>query len=511
LSLRIKLLLAAAGIVAISLLLSGVVTGVLVRSLELDNAHVEVDRTVNVTRAQVMRLECVNVTPICGRAGIVSATEFEDRINSRLVPDLNGDRLLLLDSSRSIVYDSASSSPAPAVIPLSRPRLLAGQGAVSESNFRLGTTAYLGAAVPLDPRRNPLSASHVLLAREMAPLEARAASDLLPRLLFAGGLALITALTITFLLGRALARPLGELAEAAQDLEAGNYARRVAVRGGDEIGLVGTAFNRMAAAVERARSAQRDFVANVSHELKTPLTSLIGFSQALVDGSIQTTRERDRAAVIINEEAHRVLRMAQELLDLARVEGGQIAMRIEPVDMGALLQQQIEVLKPRAAARKLALALEVPPTLHPVEGDVERLHQILDNLLDNAVKYTPESGVVQIGARQSGGEVEVTVSNPVGPHRPDPQRMFDRFYRADPSRSSSAGGVGLGLAISRELAAVQHGRLWADLDTDGRLTVHLRMPVSHGHAQDVGSAPVPEATSAPMPPLAPAPPATDVG
>jgi len=271
---------------------------------------------------------------------------------------------------------------------------------------------------------------------------------------------------------------LTHLAAAAEDIAAGNYSRRVSIAGQDEIGMLGAAFNRMAEAVERARKVQRDFLANVSHELKTPLTSLIGFSQALVDDSLLSDSERHRAATIVHEESERVLRMAQELLDLARVEAGSISMHITSVDLGGQLQQELEMVRPRAASRGLRLDLNVPDDIPPVAADPERLHQILDNLLDNAVKYAPDTTAVTVAARLSGGAVETIVSNPAGAHKPDPDRMFERFYRADPSRSAAAGGVGLGLSISRELAAAMKGRLWADFDDAGNLRVHLTLPAS---------------------------------
>jgi signal transduction histidine kinase len=234
----------------------------------------------------------------------------------------------------------------------------------------------------------------------------------------------------------------------------------------------------MAEAVERSRKAQRDFLANVSHELKTPLTSLIGFSQALVDGSLLSEAERTRAATIVHEESERVLRMAQELLDLARVEAGSISIHFTAVDLGAQLQQELDIIRPRATSRHLELQLGVPDDIPPVSADPERLHQILDNLLDNAVKYAPDGSTVSVVARLSGGAVETLVSNPTGDHRPDPDRMFERFYRGDPSRSAAAGGVGLGLSISRELAAAMKGRLWADFDESGNLRLHLLLPAS---------------------------------
>jgi signal transduction histidine kinase len=126
----------------------------------------------------------------------------------------------------------------------------------------------------------------------------------------------------------------------------------------------------------------------------------------------------------------------------------------------------------------LALNLTLPPGIPPVAADPERLHQILDNLLDNAVKYAPEGTPIKISALSNISGVEVVVANETGPHQPDPERLFERFYRADPSRSAAAGGVGLGLAISRELAMAMRGKLWADLGKDRDLKLHLLLPAA---------------------------------
>jgi signal transduction histidine kinase len=146
------------------------------------------------------------------------------------------------------------------------------------------------------------------------------------------------------------------------------------------------------------------------------------------------------------------------------------------------------MVRPRADGRELSLQLTVPADIAPVAADPERLHQVLDNLLDNAVKYAPEGSAINVVARLSGGNVETVVSNPAGEHKPDPDRMFDRFYRADPSRSAAAGGVGLGLAISRELAAAMKGRLWGDFDESGNLRVHLLLTAAHESAVSAESA-----------------------
>jgi len=468
-----------------SLLLAGALTWVLVRDLEFQSVQDQLDRQITVAAAAVRVQECVVPQAGTGVCRPASAEAFQERLNSGATR-LTGARLLLLDDQRFVVYDSSAGDAVGTQIPLTQSTRFVN---VLEARTSLGDQPYLAAAVRLPGKRvDPLGASYVALAQPQAFVATAAAGDLARRLLEAGGAALVVAMVLILIVSRSVTRPLTQLGAAAEDIAAGNYSRRVSIAGEDEIGTLGSAFNRMAEAVERARKVQRDFLANVSHELKTPLTSLIGFSQALVDGSLQSDAERTRAATIVHEESERVLRMAQELLDLARVEAGSISMHITSVDLGGQLEQELEIAKPRAGARSLALALNVPDDIPPVAADPERLHQVLDNLLDNALKYAPEGSTITAEARLSGAAVETEISNPAGPHRPDPDRMFDRFYRADPSRSAAAGGVGLGLAISRELAAAMKGRLWADFDGSGTLRVHLTLPALRESKTDPVSA-----------------------
>jgi histidine kinase len=459
-----------------------------VRNLELQSAQGQLDVAIQADLIAVRHEECRNV-PVAptnqgpagciGAGGVADPFDFQSRLEA-LAATLSEDRLLLLNGRHIVVWDSGNPSAAGQVIAVQAAKRVAN---VAEAQPTLGGQAYLAAAVALAPGRDPLNAAFLVVARPRASVTAAAAGELAPLLLLAGGAAMVVALLLVILVGRSLTQPLTQLAAAAEDVAAGNYSRRVGIRGEDEIGTLGAAFDRMAEAVERARKVQRDFLANLSHELKTPLTGLIGFSQALVDGSLKTVAERTRAAAIVHEEAERVLRMAQELLDLARVEAGSISMAIAPVDLAGQLQQELEIVRPRAEARSLALALDVARDVPPVAADPERLHQILDNLLDNAVKYAPEGSTIAVSARLGDGGVETIVSNPAGAHRPDPERMFDRFYRADPSRSA-AGGVGLGLAISKELATAMGGRLWADLESAGELRLHLVLATVAGRSID---------------------------
>jgi signal transduction histidine kinase len=462
-----------------SLLLGGALTWVLVRDLEFQNVQDQLDRGVMGAALQVRHQECLNPTGAVTNTGSglcrqVDAATFGDRLRS-IAPALGGDRLLLLDRQHRVQFDSGGPDTAGLTMSLAASRRVANVG---EARTILEGQPYVAAAFAITPARDPLGAAFVVLAQPQAMVSSTAAGELAARLLEAGGAALVVAILLALLVSRSLTQPLTQLAAAAEDVAAGNYSRRVGIRGQDEIGMLGSAFDRMAEAVERARKTQRDFLANVSHELKTPLTSLIGFSQALVDGSLRSDVERTRAATIIHEESERVLRMAQELLDLARVEARSISMHVTAIDLAGLLEQELEVVRPRAQQRGLQLSLQLPADIPPVSADAERLHQVLDNLLDNAVKYAPDGSAIAAAVRLAGGALETVVSNPVGAHRPDPDLMFERFYRADPSRSAAAGGVGLGLSISRELATAMAGRLWADFDPDGSLQVHLLLPAA---------------------------------
>jgi signal transduction histidine kinase len=479
----------------VSLLLGGALTWVLVRDLEFRGVQDQLDRSVVPVTVQVKYQECLTRPALPTNVGAATCrldapVDYEDRLASLVVPTLSGNRLLLLDAQRRVLFDSGGTDMFVTVIPITPSQRVAN---VLEARTTLGGQAYFASAVKIAPARNPIGASFIVLAQPQALVASAAAGDLLGRLLEAGGAALVVAMLLVLLVSRSLTRPLTQLAGAAEDIAAGNYSRRVGISGQDEIGMLGAAFNRMAEAVERARKTQRDFLANVSHELKTPLTSLIGFSQALVDGSLLSDVERSRAATIIHEESERVLRMAQELLDLARVEAGSISMHITAVDLAGQLQQEIEMVRRRADKRRLELNLTVPPAIPPVAADPERLHQILDNLLDNAVKYAAEGTPIRISALSNISGVETVVANETSTHTPDAERMFDRFYRADPSRSAAAGGVGLGLAISRELAAAMRGKMWADYDDAGNLRLHLLLPAAPKPAPAVEPTPQPAA------------------
>jgi signal transduction histidine kinase len=468
----------------VSLALSGVLTGILVQNIEFNSAKDQLAKNALLLRPLVQNAARTPTNcPVRLTNGVCPPITEGEFLTTVSELNLNGDRLVLLDRPRTVggrpsrqpwvLYDSAGLVQPGTPIQLGKETTVSGQ-TVRPGTITLDGHPYLISAVPI----TTAYASFLVLLRSEDVVAAEANGQFARPILAGAGAGLALAIVVTLLLSRALSRPLRDLETAAEDIAGGNYSRRVRATGRDEIGVVGQAFNRMAEAVERARSQQRTFLADVSHELKTPLTSLIGFSQALTDGSLRGEEEKARAAGILHEEAQRVLRLSQELLDLARVESGQLTFDPQPVDLGAQLQQEIEIIRPRAQQRGLVLQLALPSSLPPVRADPDRVHQILENLLDNAVKYAPPETDVRVSAEEApGGVVTTSVRNQVGWPAPDPERMFDRFYRGDPSRSAT-GGVGLGLAISRELAVAQQGRLTAHIEPPGSLAMRLDLPAA---------------------------------
>lgn len=303
------------------------------------------------------------------------------------------------------------------------------------------------------------SASAIVVARPAASL-AEVVNDLGPRLLFSGLIGVAAALILGFLLSRSVAAPLHNIARAARSVARGNYRQRVPATGPLEVRELASDFNHMTEEVQRSQQTLRDFLANISHELKTPLTSIRGFSEAMLDGTIDDPAGIERSARIISGESNRVLRLVQELLDLSRIESGQVSMRQDDVNLGELFDHVSEVFALRSEESGVALDVSIDGNKR-IRGDFDRLEQVLNNLLDNAFRHTPSGGVVHVATRDlQPGVLQVSVSDTgVGIDPNDVPHLFERFYRA--SGAGNKKGYGLGLAISREIVRAHGGEIWA--------------------------------------------------
>lgn len=215
--------------------------------------------------------------------------------------------------------------------------------------------------------------------------------------------------------------------------------------------------------LRRLERVRQDFVANVSHEFKTPLTAIQGFAETLLGGALDDQANRKRFVEIIREHAVRLARLTDDLLKLSRIEAGRLELELRPIRVEALVNDCVETARLKAEARGLRILVHLPQGLPPVRGDGVQLGEVLQNLLDNALQYTPSGGQIDVTASSSDHEVTFTVADTgIGIPESDLVRIFERFYRVDAARSREAGGTGLGLAISRHIVEAHGGRIWVE-------------------------------------------------
>jgi signal transduction histidine kinase len=288
---------------------------------------------------------------------------------------------------------------------------------------------------------------------------------------------LAVAVVVSIAVATLIASPISRLAGAARRIAAGNYAERVSVGGPDEIGGLSGSFNSMAASLEATERRRLELVGDVAHELRTPLTTLDGYLEGLEDGVVSATPATWQ---LLRTETARLTRLVTDLQDLWRAEAHQLALHIEPVDVGRALSATAERWRPAASERKVELRLNLPARTEKAMIDADRFDQIIGNYLSNAIRYSSEGSSVTVSVREVGGTIVVAVRDEgIGLTQEQRERLFERFYRADPSRSRAAGGAGIGLAIVRALAEAMGGRAWAESDGQGRgSTFQVALPAA---------------------------------
>jgi signal transduction histidine kinase len=289
-------------------------------------------------------------------------------------------------------------------------------------------------------------------------------------------------------------RPLEQLVEAAGRLAAGDRSARVEVGGLSETATLGAAFNEMARELE-LEEGRRDeldrlkdeFVLTASHELRSPLTSVQGFAELLMlDKDSLTPRQRETVEIILDNCRH-LVRLLNDLLDLARSDAGRLSIRPQPTEVAPLVEDVVRTMRAQTEAASQTLTEQVEPDLPPINVEADRIRQILVNLLTNAHEYTPEGASIGVAARAVGAEVEISVSDD-GPGIPPDQleRIFERFTRGDAGLTQRVGGTGLGLAISKSLVELHGGSISAESEVGRGSTFHVRLPVVTSAAVEGG-------------------------
>ena len=293
------------------------------------------------------------------------------------------------------------------------------------------------------------------------------------RVLIAGS---IIAAAVAMLLGgilvRRLVRPISDMMLLAERIAAGDYARRVAPQGPDELVRLADSLNRMAASLERVESLRRDLVANVAHELRTPLSTLQGYLEGLRDGVVPINRETLSS---LHEEVLRLARLVDTLQQLSRFDARMSGLERTRFDVAVLAQQIAALYHPELSARNLRVTVVAGTPRPEVEADADLVGQALRNLLDNALRYASAGSDITVRAASVNGAVRLAVENVGEGIAPDDlPHIFERFYRGEKSRSRDTGGAGIGLALVQEIARAHGGDAGAE-STNGRTTVWLTL------------------------------------
>jgi len=289
--------------------------------------------------------------------------------------------------------------------------------------------------------------------------------------LLAGALGLVLALGLAY----TLLRPVRDLTVAARKLSEGDLTQRVAIHGDDELATLGRAFNQMADSLQQAEESRRAMTADIAHELRTPLAVQRANLEAFQDGVYPLTV--DNLTPVI-EQNHLLTHLVEDLRTLALVDAGQIELERTDIDFVSLVERVVEQFQPQAATHQVRLVFLPPPTsMQPLSLDPIRLEQMLSNLLSNAMRYTPPAGQIDVAITALPKVARLTVRDS-GPGIPEDALpfIFERFYRADKSRSRTEGGSGLGLAIARNLARAHGGDLTATNHASGGALFTLTLP-----------------------------------
>ncbi len=295
-------------------------------------------------------------------------------------------------------------------------------------------------------------------------------NSLLIAILVAGVLALL----LVLLLSRSILSPVSALTRAAQEMENGDLSQRVKVSTNGELGELAKAFNAMADGLERQEQLRRNMVSDVAHELRTPLSNVRGYLEAMQDGVVEPTPELIGS---LHEEALSLNRLVDDLQELALAEAGQLHLEIQPVAVLPAVEKALLAMRAQARVRQVTLSTDIPVGLPPILADPDRFQQMLRNLVDNALAHTPAGGKVGVTAAQVESNVEFCIQD-TGEGIPAEhlELIFERFYRVDKSRARSTGGAGLGLAIVRQLVEAQGGLVAAESTPGEGTTIRFTIP-----------------------------------
>ena len=388
---------------------------------------------------------------------------------------LTGDHILIADTSGTIVADSDGTM-------MGQPAgSLKGGAPVIVQGSPVGT-AYLNPGVGPGPPpglgAGPVGGPNAgpMAGPPPGVVEAAFLASVNRSLLLSAGSAALLALVLTVVLSRRILGPIGALTSAVRAMEKGDLTHRVRTDFPDEVGDLARAFNSMAGSLAQNEQLRKNMVTDVAHELRTPLSNIRGYLEAMRDGVLAPDAKTLDSAY---EEAIHLSRLVDDLQELSLAEAGQLKLDRSATDFGEVADRAVRAVAPQASTKGVSISAQIPTGLTPVDIDPGRVGQVLKNLLSNALAHTPEGGDIRVGAKRQSGWLEVEVSDTGSGVPPEHlPHVFERFYRADTSRARSTGGRGIGLTISRQLVEAHGGRIWAESEMGRGSTFRFTLPLA---------------------------------
>lgn len=474
-SLRARLLLSFSVVIGLSLVAAGFVTVWLLRDQQAVNAEARIGRLVEPISQRMLQLQLAGAPPERITEELGAYARFFDV------------RILLVDRDHHVTLDTNLKTPVVGEEIEEWDRHPIAPAGPTEA-FRSTRVRLHGQDLILfSPARQAgapsgwpfrMQDTNLIIAVPANDVIAAWAKSL-PRMLVAGGVAMLSGVVVAGLLARRITRPLLQMTRASRAMAHGDYSQRIDVHGHDEIAALGSAFNEMSAQVDRSRRAMRQLVADVSHDLKTPLTSIQGYSQALLDGVLEDDAERERAVEVVHQEAERMRALVEDLLYLSQIEAGQLPLNIEPLDIDAAVAATAQRFRLQAESAEVSVRVNTDGAR--VLADERRVEQILANLVDNALRFAPAGTEVLLRTARVPGFVLLEVHNGGEPiPTEDLPHLFDRFYQVDRARTRSGGQVhsGLGLSIVRELVQAQGGDVAVQSTGDAGTVFTVKLPAA---------------------------------
>lgn len=391
-------------------------------------------------------------------------------------------RLTVLDAEGQILMESEVEEITAADKHATRPELRQAAEAnigIAKRYSDLKESQTLYTAKKTETEKGPL---FIRLGVPIGDIETRL-TEIFSALAIGSSMGMILSLLLAFLLVRRVTGPVAEMTKVAEAISRGNYAARIRTLPKNEMGSLGDAINRLAEAVqanisrrEKMEQIRREFSSNVSHELKTPLTSIKGYVDTLLGGALNDTSNNLRFLRIIEANVERMANLVNDLLRLATIEANEGEVELEPVDWKPIIQEAVSRHQIKLDSKKITLNITFESEPSRVKGSRKAMSHILDNLLNNALYYTPPQGRIDITIRRERAYVELAVKDTgIGIAPQDQPRIFERFYRVDTARSRNEGGTGLGLAIVKHLVIQLHGLITveSELGKGSRFSVRL--------------------------------------